>query len=144
MGLGEAQTTVDGPASNGVWVRYKRASELLEPIGENEFSSWFRAGKDSWKLLREPNGGSGGRRTPRSPFLTRSPRHSWLKPDQQAMSVVRGDSGRMSRRGLAEDLKEGVWPEWWKIILGVGDTVVWAYGTCTVGCSAIYVRRLRH
>jgi hypothetical protein len=39
--LGEAQTTVDGLASNGVCVKYMRASasELLEPIEANIFSS---------------------------------------------------------------------------------------------------------
>ena len=139
MGLGEAQITVDGPASDGVWVRYMRASELLESIGENVFSRGSSVSRDSWRLLREPNGGLGGCRTPRSPFLTRSPRHSWLKPDQQATLVVRGDSGRMSRRGLAEDLKEGVWSKWWKAILGFGDTVMWAYGTSTGRMLRIYV-----
>jgi hypothetical protein len=90
------------------------ASEPLEPIGENVCSSWSSVdrGRDSWELPLKLDDGSGvgGRRTLRGPFLTRSLRQNGLKPDQQALSgfnTVRGDSGRISRRGLAEDFNEG-------------------------------------
>jgi hypothetical protein len=52
-----------------------------------------------------------------------SPRQNGLKPDQQALpgfNTVRGDSGRMSRRGLAEDFNEGAKSEQWEAILGLG------------------------
>ncbi len=115
MDSGKAQTTVGGPTSNSVCIRYMRPSVPLDPIGENVCSNWLSVawGRDSWELLLEPNdsSGVGSCRTLRSPFVTHSPRHSGLKPDQQALpglNAVRGDSGRMSPCDLVEGFNEGV------------------------------------
>jgi hypothetical protein len=109
-----------------------RASESLEPIGENVCSSWssVASGRDSWEFLLElgDSSGVGGRRTLRSPFLMPSPRQNGLKPDHQALpgfNTVRGDSGRMSRGGLAEDFNEDAKSEEWKAILGFGGVGLW-------------------
>ena len=132
MGSGKAQTTVDGPTSNGICFRYMRASdsELLETIGESVWSSRssVASGSDSWELLLELDDGSdiGDCRTLRDPSLTHSPRQNGSKPDQQALpgfNALRGDSGRMSRLRVAEDFNEVVKSEQWIAILWFRDTV---------------------